>query len=817
MRRSCCLIAALTLTAMPVWPSVVYIPPDDTVETDEVVEETVVLGSRSLTPRTVSDAISPIDVFDYLDLSAIGNAADITDSLRSVIPYYNAPIASGDGDTFVRNTSLRGLAPDQTLLLVNGKRRHRAAVISEFVPAAGKGAHGPNIGMIPTIAVRSVEILRAGAGAQYGADAIAGVINLNLRESDSGGTARAQYGSFFEGERSVKFEGNVGMPLADTGFVNLSMEVASHEAHSRGIQRHEGNLLEAAGVAGVGTDSPFDDAPKVHTWGRPQSDSVLVFANAGFDASPSHRMYVHGNYAQVDARYRFFFRRPEHPDQASPDYFSAHSTIAQLRELGFTGLRAGFTPFFDGETEDVSLVVGLKGSILDDTNYDVSLGYGRNDLGFTLNNTLNPTIGLNDDLQPRQMDFDVGALRQTEYFVRADISRQLSAKTNIAAGTEWHKEVFTLRAGEPVSYEGLGASGFAGLHPRNAGSFGRHNVAIFGELEHQLNADLLLQSALRYEGYSDFGGTLNGKLAARFSASDNLKIRGGISTGFHAPTPGQSNIQKTTTTFDANQGDQVEQGLVPPDSPLAVAAGGKALTEETSINVSVGFTSAIELLNNQVAVAADLYRINIEDRIYKTQTIPSIDPRTGIGTNISFFTNALDIRSQGVDLVISSEVAGIGSRSGDLAIALSYNSVGVVGQSLVNGIQTVSDADIEDIENSYPNLRVVCTYRWTWSGKLKSMVRANFYGAHYDERGRIDDPVAPTAKVGATMYVDMETTWELNPRTSLSVGFINLLDEYVDVVGPPNANRQNVGLLYPRRTAANYEGGSWYLTTQYEW
>ena len=245
-------------------------------ESKKGIEEVVVIGSRSQVPHSATESTAPIDVFGSDELSSIGNAADITDGLRVVAPYYNAPMASGDGDTFVRSTSIRSLAPDQTLLMVNGKRRHRAALIAEFVPAAGKGSHGPNIGVLPSIAIKNVEVLRDGAAAQYGSDAIAGVINLQMKDASEGGSVLVHYGQHYEGEVSTKFEGNVGLPLGGNGFINISAEISSNEALSRGVQREEGAALIAAGVEGVGSDTPFDDEPFVQTWGRPEKPEFKV-------------------------------------------------------------------------------------------------------------------------------------------------------------------------------------------------------------------------------------------------------------------------------------------------------------------------------------------------------------------------------------------------------------------------------------------------------------------------------------------------------------------------------------------------------------
>lgn len=764
------------------------------------LEEVVVIGTRNIAPRSAADSTAPIDVIRVSDMDALGNTADITDGLRALVPYFNASMASGDGDTFVRPTSLRGLAPDQSLVMINGKRRHRAALIAEFVPAAGKGAHGPNIGMIPSIAIKNVQILRDGASAQYGSDAISGVVNFQMKDASEGGMVRAQYGRYFEGETSFKIDANVGLQLGYDGFVNLSIERVYNEALSRGKQRPVGQALIDDGVENVGADSPFDDKPFVQTWGRPRSDGLRLFANGAVPVSDSSEFYFQGNLADVMGRYRFFFRAPN------------HTTLNALAELGFTGLPQGFTPYFDGQNDDYSLISGWRGTLANGLYFDYSLSMGNDALDFTLNNTINQSIGLNSMGEPLQRDFDVGALEQTEWAANADFAKQLTDRVHFAVGGEWRKEIFGIKAGEPVSYEGAGSSGFKGFEPQNAGNFSRNNLATYSEVELE-TGDILTQYAARYEGYSDFGGTLNGKFAFRWSVSPLFTARGAFSTGFHAPTPGQSNIQKITTTFDANVGGQVEQGLVPPDHGLAEAAGGAPLTEETSQNYSLGFTADIGDMVEDAELTFDVYRIDIQDRIYKTQTIPVIDPNTSIGTNVSFYTNALDVVSKGFDVVLTWPFV-LRETTTDLSLAINYNSVEVADQNTINGIRPVGEADIEDIEHSYPDLRFVVSATTHLSDYASLNVRANYYGAHFDERGRIGGNPA-TKELGTTVFVDAQLSVDVSDAFTLNLGVVNLFDTYVDEIDEPYANRQNVGLPYARRTAANFEGGSYYFTVAY--
>ncbi|MGV6802079.1 MAG: TonB-dependent receptor plug domain-containing protein [bacterium] len=760
-----------------------------------------VIGSRSTKARSATDSPVPIDTISGDDFDQLGNGVDITDNLKALVPSYTATPATGDGSAFVRPTSLRGLKSDQTLVLVDGKRRHKSALIQFFAPAAGNGAHAADVAMIPSIALKRIEVLRDGAAAQYGSDAIAGVMNFVTKDDSEGGSVVAQIGQFYEGENSYKFAGNMGMPLGDTGFLNVSAEYVDNDALSRGIQRPDAQALIDGGAQGVGGDSPFGDAPLVQTWGRPETSGLRLFANAGMEAGENADLYFRASYGDTDGRYRFFYRNP------------SHSSLATLvNDFGYSGslLETGYTPYLDGAQTDYSIIGGLKGETDGGWNYDFSIAKGSNELDYFLNNTTNPSLGLGSDGEPIKRDFDVGALQQEEVNINADFSKLIRENVNLALGAEWREDTYTITAGEMDSYTGAGSNGFGGFKPQDSGEFSRDNYALYGDIEHDISDNFLLQYALRYEDFSDVGDTLNGKVAARYNASDNLTFRGAISTGFHAPTPGQANVRTTITTFDGVLGVQVEEGLVPPTSPLALQVGGAPLTEEKSVNYSLGMSTD---LGTNSTLTVDVYKIDVSDHIYRTGDIAV--PGSSTGATISFYTNALDVTSSGVDVVLTSNLEWSPEVDTDVTLALNYNTVDVTGQSLVNGIQPVSDGLVEDIENNYPDLRFVLTGNTQIGERWNLMTRANYYGSHYDERGRINDTTNPSAEIDPTIYFDAELDYEVNENMSIALGAVNIFDTYVDEIGPPNANRLSVGLPYPRRSAANYEGGSFYLKGKY--
>jgi iron complex outermembrane receptor protein len=741
-------IAALVL------PSVVIAQQD---ASDEVIEEVITVGSRNAAkPRTASDSPVPIDVLDAENFNAMGSTADLTDNMKALVPSYTASPATGDGSAFVRPTSLRGTAPDQMLVLVNGKRRHRSSLVHFFAPAAGNGAHGPDIGMIPSIGLKRVEVLRDGASSQYGSDAIAGVID--------------------------------------------------NDALSRGLQRPDAQALADQGIP-VGLDAPFGDTPLVQSWGRPETEGVRFYLNSGFDISDQSQLYARFSLADTDGRYRFFYRQPD------------HSSLTQHRLDGYTGLPGGYTPFLDGAQDDASIVLGIDGEFDSGMSYDFSFNYGKNELDYFLNNTVNgdlPLDGVCPACEISQRGFDVGGYAQEETNINADFGVPVSDNVFLAFGLEIREEVFTAYAGEATSFEGGGSSGFRGVEPSNAGEFSRDNTAFYADIEHDITDRFLLQYAARYENFSDFGSTLNGKLAARFRISDGFALRGAVSTGFHAPTPGQTNISNIITTFDS--GVQVEEGLVPSTSDAAKEAGGTALVEENAVNISAGFTADF---GDNWTLTADVYQIEVSDRIYRTGSIdlPPLpgSPPGAPGRAISFFTNALDVEHQGMDIVLDGRF-DIGSTSGlDLTFVYSYNTIEVTDQKAVNGVIPVSDAKVEDIENNYPESRAVLTGNFLIGESFNVLARANYYGDHYDENGRIGPGPGNSAKVGSIVYLDLEAGWNLNDNWRLVVGAMNITDEYIDEIGPPNANALSSGLQYTRRSVANYEGGSYYLRANFNW
>jgi iron complex outermembrane receptor protein len=663
------------------------------------------------------------------------------------------------------------MSPDQTLILVNGKRRHRSALVQFFAPAAGNGSHGVDIGMIPSIALKNIQVLRDGAAAQYGSDAIAGVMDFQLKDASEGGQVQLQYDEFFEGETSMKLSANGGFELGDDGFLNISFETTDNDALSRGIQRSVAQGLIDAGVPDVGADSPFGDAPFVQTWGRPETSGDRLFFNMGTSDANGTSLYAHGGYAKTDGRYRFFYRAGYDTDCST-----AHDTIAALCESdNWTEgtLRQGYTPFLDGAQTDKTLVAGLKGELSNGTSYDLSIGTGSNELRYVLNNTTAPNLGVASD-GTFQRDFEMGGYDQDEFNLNADFGKSVGPNMFLAYGAEWREETFTTVPGEQAAIDG-DTSGMKSVKPADAGEFSRDNLAFYADLEHDVSDQLMMQYAVRYEDFSDFGSTVNGKVAGRYTVSDNLTLRGSVSTGFYAPTPGQANVSTVITTFDGTTGLQVEEGLVRPTSDAAIVVGGAPLKEEESVNMSFGLTTDI---GDNSTLTFDLYKVAVDDRIYRTGDIPN-----GSGGSISFYTNALQIEHQGFDLVLSSTFELADGIETNASLAFNHNTTDVTDQTLINDIQPVSDSLVEDIENNYPENRWVLNTFTNIGEKWSLMARLNFYGEHYDERGTIGADTNPSAQIDSIVYLDMELGYDVTDNFRITAGGSNILDEYVDEIG----------------------------------
>jgi iron complex outermembrane receptor protein len=637
----------------------------------EPIAEVVTTGTR-VEGRAAIDASVPVDVLQSADLEAQGSF-DMDDLLRNSLPSYNVQrLPISDAASITRPATLRGLPPDNVLILVNGKRRHRASVIAELGGSLAAGSQGPDISIIPTIALQSVEVLRDGAAAQYGSDAIAGVINFKLREDSEGITTTGRYGDTFEGDGTAyQLAANVGMPLGPNGFANVSFQYRQQDPSVRSLQRTDAQALIDTGNTDV--REPF-----AQIWGQPEvSDDFVAFVNLGIDTSDTQQVYGFANYAQRRSEGGFFFRNPNNrggvftqdgiraimdldlagqsgqtsncpvltspggtpSDQAAVD--ADRAALAALPDNCFvfnSGIPGGFTPTFGGEVKDIAGAFGVRGEFDNGLGYDFSVNLGQNETEFFLNNTLNPSLGPDS---PR--DFSIGSYRQRESNFNADFVypfeiAALASPLNVAFGAEYRIETFEVTLGQeeswvagdfafqgsnfhsdgvtPLASMSIGANGFAGFGPSQVGTFDRANYAFYVDTEADVTDRLTLGAAVRFEDFDSFGTTTNGKLSGRFAFTDRFAMRASASTGFRAPTPGQANVTKVSTiTVD---GVLQQRGQIPPTNPIAQFLGAEPLKPEKAVNYTVGL---VWEATDNLLFTLDFFRIELEDRISQTGTI----------------------------------------------------------------------------------------------------------------------------------------------------------------------------------------------------
>ena len=807
------------------------------------LEGLVAVGSRGR-PRAVTASPVPVDAIASTDFVNQGDT-DLSSLLRNIAPSYNVnvqPIA--DAATISRPANLRNLAPDHTLVLVNGKRRHRAATIAWFGNGVADGAQGPDIAVIPAIALRQVEILRDGASAQYGSDAIAGVMNFQLRDDRSGGSLETRLGSYpFAGDgQAFTVAGNVGLPLGETGFANFSAEYGNAGPTSRSVQRDDALGLIIAGNTSVATPSQI--------WGSPEvADDVKLWGNFGAFLSDRVQLYGHGNYAGKTVVGGFFFRNPNErqaiysndqgrtlliadmldaqdgvldgsancpvvpivggvPDPVAFALVKADPNCFSFQEI----LPGGYTPQFGADMLDGSFVAGLKGETGFGMRWDASAGFGSNKLDFFIDQTTNASLG-----PATPLHFELGSYQQQEVNLHADVSYAVNDVVNLAGGGEWRDERFEIGGGQreswvfgPLAAQGFRAAsdGFPGFGPLAVGDWSRSNYAFYGDVEMRDPDEgrWTVGGAVRFEDFSDFGVTTNGKFAGRYGLTDAVAVRGSVSTGFRAPTPGQQNAFNVTTEFDREINAPVNKASIASTSPVARLRGGKQLQPEESLNLAFGAVVGLGTVN----LTMDYFRIAVTQRISLTQDFrlnPSeveqllAEGITSAGNvrDFRFFTNDFDTRTQGVDVVATYEPEALG---GATTITLLFNRTDT---EVTKYSPDVIDARrIRELREALPRTR------WNLSanhapGPWRFLARLNYYGGWYDSED------AQFYNGDAT--VDMEAAYSLGEYASLALGGQNVLNKFPDL----NPTAALVGNPYSQYTPYGFNGAFFYVRMNYRW
>ena len=842
-----------------------------------VVATTITVGTRA-EPRSMTESTVPVDVIRTEDFASQGST-DLANQLRAVVPSFNINIQPiSDAATIIRPANLRNLAPDHTLILVNGKRRHRAAVIAWLGNGIADGSQGPDISVIPSMAIRQAEVLRDGAAAQYGSDAIAGVMNFQLKDASSGGSLEFRTGAYRDANpgststcgveiigdikhscngigghgQAFALAGNVGLPLGENGFVNLSMEYGNGNPTSRSIQRNDAQAIIAAGNTNLRNPA--------QVWGSPKLDDDLkMFVNFGHLFENQLQFYGHTNFASRTVTGGFYFRNPHTRGgvfrgpvvDGNPTLRVGDRVWAETGVMGAGGCPAipiindvpnaaalaaveadpncftfysrfpgGFTPQFGGDLIDYSWVSGLRGFMNNGLTWDASVNIGTSEVNQFIFDTINASVGYDTPTA-----FEPGSYRQDDVNLNFDVSYPVNDTVNVAGGTEWRREKFTIGAGGQPSWEigpyaaqgfSSGSNGFNGYRAdTTAGSWSRNNIAVYGDLEFTPGNRWTIGTAVRFEDFSDFGTTTNGKISMRVELTEAFSLRGAVSSGFRAPTPGQQNTFNVTTAFIGGQ--LTNNGVVPPTSAVAISRGGGQLQPEKSINYSAG--AVFE--QGPVTFTADFFRIDIDDRLALSQEIKLTEPEilTLLAEGIPearnfpvfrFFLNDFSTTTQGIDL-ISTVVAGRTTFSGV------FNYTDTALKNLETSV--IDEFRIYTLERGLPKTRWNFTVnhaadRWNLMGRL------SYFGAFWDsEDGRNAGDVLGEKPwlypaYGGKALLDLELGIPVGDNFMVAIGGENVLNTYPDV---NQYGAQTVGNNYAQFSPFGFNGAYYYTRLNYTW
>jgi iron complex outermembrane receptor protein len=756
------------------------------------IETLVVTGTRR-TDRTAFESTAPIDVVTQDALRATVSD-EIMDKLAATTPSFNVQrLPAADGQAFVRPATLRGLSPDQTLVLVNGKRRHRSAVLG------GRGQQGVDLASLGTSGIDRIEVLRDGASAQYGSDAIAGVINIILSQK-TGFSGYAQTGQYYEGDgRKTEIGARYGLAVGDGGSIVASLDYTDAQATSRTRQRPDAIAFQVANPT-IAVPNP------VQRWGQPDRTVWRGTLNAVLPLTDTVEAYAFATYSDMTGTTDFNWRNPATDTSYRASPLFPGWTLNTLYP-------AGFSPKFGQDETNGSFNAGLRGDALG-FSWDLSAGYGRDDVDYFLNNSINASFG-----PTSPTSFDAGSLVQEEKTLNFDASRPiawsfLAQPANLAVGLEARQETYKIKAGDRYSWDvgpgaaaGLpsGSNGFPGYAPSQAGSWDQTSYAGYVDLDLPITDKFDADIAIRHEDFSEFGSTTDGKIAVRYEFTPNFALRGAVSTGFRAPTPGQINNTRTSQGLNTTTLLLFTSGRLSPVNPIAVALGGKPLEPEESKNLSVGavfrqggFTGSI-----------DYYRIDVDNRFavspnftvtpaLRAQLVAAGVPGADSLTTVSYFTNAFDTRTQGVDVVGSWKGDVWGGKAGVTA-AWNWNDSKVTRSKLTE----VSKLARINIEDGLPANAANLTFDYA-KDRYSGMVRVRYSSDWTDAQANGAADLIQT--FGGKALVDLSLSAQLNETFKLTVGAENLFDTY-----PDEATFQaSRGLIYSRNAPYDTDGGLYY-------
>tara|TARA_B100000519_G_scaffold10164_1_gene7951 strand:- start:365 stop:3319 length:2955 start_codon:yes stop_codon:yes gene_type:complete len=835
------------------------------------LEKIAVVGTRN-SPRSAVDSPVPLDVIGSETLNSQGNS-DVLSMLSVMVPSLNVndqPI--NDASSLVRPANLRGMSSDHTLLLLNGKRRHRSAVITFLGGGLSDGAQGPDISVIPAYALKQVEVLRDGAAAQYGSDAIAGVINFVLKDAREGGHVALKVGGYSEGDGELfQVQLNKGFAIGENGFLNATAEYRQQNGTSRSVQRIDAqNLIDQGNV--------FIASPS-QVWGALDvNEDIKLALNAGADISSKSQFYSFATAARREINGGFYFRNPQTREgvfsRTDPNTGESRLIVADLDGLesgiacpsitlssnsvlldpsyqliadNTTALGAncfafnewfpgGFTPKFGGTITDASVAMGVKHELPNGWAMDASATLGYSDIEYTISNTVNPSLG-----PQTPTSFSPGGVSQVERTLNLDFNKLIQTifddPVSIAVGLEWRKETYFQKSGDEASYiagpfalepplglnQGfsIGSNGFPGYQPQSAGHWSRSNWAVYADLEFYVTEAWQFGVATRVEHFSDFGSTFDGKLSTRYKLNDIFALRGSVNTGFKAPTVGQSNVINVTTAYGVNGLE--DQATLPPTDLISLQLGATPLTPEESVNFSLGL---VMQASENFFATLDYFNIRLSDRISTTSAIPLTDddisaliaqgrPDAAKYNAAKYFTNDFDTKTQGVDLVVNYNFA-LADWSNSLLLAFNWTDTQVERVTLypaqvgdeIRLLPNLTRARIRMLEDNLPAHRGSITLEQS-KGNWAFTWRLNYYGEFYEDH--LDASAGMDIYGNALTTFDAQVAWKVLPQTQVTLGAQNLFDSL------PNENpfQGEVGALYPPTSPSGINGAFYYAGIEY--
>ncbi|HTK35740.1 MAG TPA: TonB-dependent receptor [Caulobacteraceae bacterium] len=803
------------------------------------VEAIVVTGSR-VAGRTRLESVAPVDVISAQSMSHSGNT-ELAQALSVALPSLNfTRPAVTDGTDTVRPASLRGLSPDQTLVLLNSKRRHASSLVN-LNGAIGYGSAAVDLNAIPTSAVGSIEVLRDGASAQYGSDAIAGVVNIRLREARSGGNltvSRGEYSTrthwkpspspvpglvvptskYFTDGDSTTYSGWTGLPLGQTGFVTLSGEVVTNDHTTRAGP----DPRQQYPLVGGAFDPREYTYNRINNWyGDPQLDQYTGYLNAGYDFSADARVYGWAGYQHRDAISAANVRR------------AIQQTLTPATNL-LAVYPDGFLPKIEGKVTDVTAGLGSAFKT-GDWNWDASVVFGSNKFEFGVIDSLNVSLGPTSQLQ-----FDAGALRYAQTVGNLGVTRKLAfgglSEVNFAAGAEIRHETYRITPGEPASYQNggyitpsgtignKGSQGFPGFQPSDAVDVDRTSEALYVDLETKPVENFDVDLAGRYEHSSDFGDVWSGKLAARYDLTPNFALRGAVSNGFRAPSLQQEFVSYTAITFIA--GNQINNAVLRASNPVAGLIGAVPLKPERSTNFSAGGVAHF----GAFSATLDGYIIRINDRIALSDALTQANvvalfPASAQIGAARFFTNGVDTTTKGVEAVVSyrwTPSAEIGRF--DFTASASHNETKIRALRSTPQLSALNPAPpflthyrTLSLTDGQPKWKGSLAADWT-RGWLGATLKATYYGkliqAFNGNNALGDYTLEPKTLIDAEVRANV---WK---GLQLAVGANNLLDTYPTtppyVLNGQTISTNGVG-AFPEYSPFGWQGRFLYGRVSYSW